>query len=387
MDLVETWRVSLICWSRPFGGLRDGGTKGQRSSSIRGWLQMNPLWTKSLWFSLGWSSSMACRKHSKSPSFSRTTTSWDLGTAILHSLPSCLRTCHFTRVMQVDNLTPRGCNEPRSPGLVLDPFWEGGGIILATTKNSRPHPTWRLKLETWLVTHRSCAPAVRPSAPVCGTYPGSWLLEFRQLSFRSCRWRRNRCSSMRSRFLSRFSIGVRALACGYCEGTIMCSLHWTPGAPGTAGYSVGDAVLRLFLVVQQSSFRPCTAVTAVTAVFQLKGKQCSISWQGCTDSCMDDGFVTVCCPSVFCKNEAWLHLGTKEHMWAFNFRDVEIRTRTVEGTLQIEKSSFFSLRFQCIHGVSNLHWHANRGCYKRDTISCCHVEHVILWYTMQKRHV
>ena len=151
--------------------------------------------------------------------FSRTTTSWDLGTAILHSLPSCLRTCHFTRVMQVDNLTPWGCNQPRSPGLVLDPFWEGGGIILATTKISRPHPTWRLKPETWLVTHRRCAPAVRPSAPVCGTYPGSWLLEFRQLSFRSCRWRRNRCSSMRSRFLSRFSIGVRALACGYCEGT------------------------------------------------------------------------------------------------------------------------------------------------------------------------
>ena len=108
---------------------------------------------------------------------------------------------------------------------------------------------------------------------------------------------------MRSRFLSRFSIGVRALACGYCEGTnVQSSLD--PGASGTAGYSVGDAVLRFFLVVQQSSFRPCTAVTAVTAVFQLKGKQCSISWQGCTDSCMDDGFVTVCCPSVFCKNEA-----------------------------------------------------------------------------------
>eukprot|EP00435_Cladocopium_sp_Y103_P013172 s5588_g3.t1 len=25
--------------------------------------------------------------------------------------------------------------------------------------------------------------------------------------------------------------------------------------------------------------------------------------QGCTDSCMDDGVVTVCCPSVFCKND------------------------------------------------------------------------------------
>lgn len=62
-----------------------------------------------------------------------------------------------------------------------------------------------------LVTHRRCAPAVR-------------------------------CSSMRSRFLSRFSIGV---------------------------FLSGAAVLL----------------------------------QGCTDSCMDDGFVTVCCPSVFCKND------------------------------------------------------------------------------------
>ncbi|CAK9113183.1 unnamed protein product [Durusdinium trenchii] len=25
--------------------------------------------------------------------------------------------------------------------------------------------------------------------------------------------------------------------------------------------------------------------------------------QGCTDSCTSDGVVTVCCPSVFCKND------------------------------------------------------------------------------------
>lgn len=67
-------------------------------------------------------------------------------------------------VMQVDNLTPRGCNHPEAPGLGLDLFGEAGGIILAT---AQPHPTRRLKLETWLVTHRSCALAVRPPVPVC----------------------------------------------------------------------------------------------------------------------------------------------------------------------------------------------------------------------------
>ena len=29
--------------------------------------------------------------------------------------------------------------------------------------------------------------------------------------------------------------------------------------------------------------------------------------QGCTDTCIEDGALTVCCPSVYCKNEALPH--------------------------------------------------------------------------------
>ena len=30
-----------------------------------------------------------------------------------------------------------------------------------------------------------------------------------------------------------------------------------------------------------------------------------VAWQGCPDTCTTDGDLTVCCPSVFCKNVTW----------------------------------------------------------------------------------
>ena len=38
---------------------------------------------------------------------------------------------------------------------------------------------------------------------------------------------------------------------------------------------------------------------------ELFDKHGSRNFQGCTDTCIQDGALTVCCPSVYCKNEAW----------------------------------------------------------------------------------